>query len=64
MKKLKMLREFQIKPTTTRLVIGGTQEYYCWTSGSFTFISDSDRTGESTEDGTPVNCTAIAEVEI
>lgn len=60
MKNLQALKEFQIKPTTTKLVIGGAQEYYCWTSGTFTYTSDTDDTGSPSESGDPINCSPVA----
>ena len=62
MKTLKTLRKFILSESQCKLISGGAREYYCWTSGDFTYYSDSDDTGNSSESGQPINCSPIAVV--
>ncbi|WP_299684925.1 hypothetical protein [uncultured Dokdonia sp.] len=62
MKKLKKLEKFILSESQCKLIAGGANEYYCWTSGDFTYYSDTDDTGNASESGRPINCSPVAVV--
>ena len=62
MKTLTTLRKFILSESQCKLISGGANEYYCWTSRDFTYYSDTDDTGGSSESGQPINCSQVAVV--
>lgn len=62
MKTLKTLQKFILSESQCKLIFAGANEYYCWTSGDYTYYSDTDDTGNPSESGRPINCSPVAVV--